>query len=120
MAAITVTVTKLARNGGVEMPTATALTSTTDGAEVDYTGQSDGRILLLIENGNASAAETATVKAGNGIQGTEDLVVSVPAQKTLGLVLESGKFAFASGERKGKVWVVGESTNIKVAAVALP
>lgn len=90
-----------------------------DGAGVDYTNRSDGRILLLITNGNASA-QKATIVKGNSLQGVEDLEISIEASKTVAIVVESGKFMNVSGEYKGKVIIKGESADIKVQAIELP
>ena len=68
--------------------------------------ESDEKMVLVI---NASAATSLTVKAGNGIQGVADLVVTVPKGISL-LKLESGRFKNVSGENKGKIVVVSEGT----------
>lgn len=111
--------TELVRNEAKEIETAVAVDASA-GASVDYTNKSDGRILLMITNGNASAEKKATIIKGNALQGTEDFEISIPAGKTYGIVVESGKFGNVYGENKGKVIVKGESTDIKVQAVELP
>ena len=111
--------TELIRNEAKEIETAVAVDGTA-GASVNYTNKSDGRILLMITNAHASDAKKATILKGNALQGTEDLEISVPAGKTYGIVVESGKFGNVYGENKGKVIVQGESTDIKVQAVELP
>lgn len=71
-------------------------------------GESDEKMVLVINN-TASSAVSLTVKAGNGIQGVVDLVVSVPKGISL-LKLESGRFKNVSGENKGKIVVVSDGT----------
>lgn len=93
---------KLNFNEAGEMPEATAATSAEDGLAFDYTGREDGRILLIL-----AGASTATVKAGNGLQGVEDLEVTIPSGGQAVLVVESGKYVNVSGESKGKVIVAG-------------
>lgn len=109
--------TELVRNEAKEIETAV---DTSAGASVDYTNKSDGRILLMITNENASDAKKATIVKGNALQGVEDLEISIPAGKTYGIVIESGKFENVSGENAGKVVIKGESTDITVQAVELP
>ena len=109
--------TELVRNEAKEIETAV---DTSAGASVDYTNKSDGRILLMITNGNGSDAKKATIVKGNALQGVEDLEISIPAGKTYGIVIESGKFENISGENAGKVVIKGESTDITVQAVELP
>lgn len=109
--------TELVRNEAKEIETAV---DTSAGASVDYTNKSDGRILLMITNGNESDAKKATIVKGNALQGVKDLEISIPAGKTYGIVIESGKFENVSGENAGKVVIKGESTDITVQAVELP
>ena len=66
--------------------------------------EGDEKMILVV---NATAARTLTVKAGNGIQGVEDLVLSVPVGVSL-LKLDSGRFKNVSGSDKGKVVVVAD------------
>ena len=111
--------TELVRNEAKEIKTDVAVDASA-GASIDYTNKSDGRILLMITNGNASAEKKATILKGNALQGTEDLEITIPAGKTYGIVVESGTFGNVYGENKGKVIIKGESTDIKVQAVELP
>lgn len=119
MALASITNVELKRNEAKEVTAAVAVDGT-DGAGVNFENKSDGRILLMITNSNASASKDATIKAGDSLQGVEDLVISIPAGKTYGIVVESGKFKNVSGDNKGKVIIKGASTDIKVQAVELP
>ena len=112
MAVAEITNVDLVRNEAKELIDAVAV-DVTDGARVDYTNRSDGRILLLITNGNASAQKAT-------IQGVEDLEISIEANKTVAIVVESGKFMNVSGDNKGYVIIKGESADIKVQAIELP
>lgn len=121
---------------------ATALASNgagtaTYGACFDMDGRDD-KYLLLLQNTAASGDDkTVTIKAGNGIQGVNDI-----AKADLGygeytlLALESGRFknvtenatlkALSSAtaadqiSAKGKVFITGTSADIKVAVFRLP
>lgn len=119
MAVAEITNVDLVRNEAKELVDAVAV-DVTDGAKVDYTNRSDGRILLLLTNSNASKAKKATIVQGNSLQGVEDLEISIPANKTYVIVVESGKFMNVSGDNKGYVIIKGESADIKVQAVELP
>ena len=109
---------KVNEAGAVALNTAlfTALDAS-DGAAYDASGRDD-KTLLLVQN-SATSEGTLTVKAGNGIQGVNDLSVVVPASSTVGLVLESGRFKKISGDDKGKIILAGAAT-LKVAVVKLP
>lgn len=119
MAITVITNTSLTRNEAKEI-TAKSAVDGTAGAKVNFENRSDGKILLLLTNDHASASKDATIKAGNSLQGTEDLVVSVPAGKTYGVVVESGKYKNVTGDNKGNVIITGASTDIKVQAIELP
>ncbi len=89
-----------------------ALTASTAKA-IDWNEKDEHTVLVI----NAAAQTDLTVKAGNGIQGVTDLVLTVP--KGISLVkLESGRFKNVSGANKGKVIVVSTGTP-SVGVVAL-
>lgn len=110
--------TELLRNEAKEVESAVAVDAIA-GASVDYTNKSDGRILLLLTNAGG-AEQKATILRGDALQGVEDLEIAIPAGKTFGIVIESGKFVNVSGENKGKVIITGESADITVQAIELP
>lgn len=91
-----------------------ALTANTE-KTLDW-NENDAKMVLVIHNTGSSATDL-TVKAGNGIQGVADLVLSVPAGVSL-VKLESGRFKFVSGTNKGKI-VVKSTGTPKVGVVAL-
>ena len=89
-----------------------ALTASTAKA-IDWSEKDEYTVLVI----NASAKTDLTVKAGNGIQGVTDLVLTVPQGVSL-VKLESGRFKNVSGANKGKVIVVSTGTP-SVGVVAL-
>ena len=89
-----------------------ALTASTAKA-IDWSEKDEHTVLVI----NASAQTNLTVKAGNGIQGVTDLVLTVPQGVSL-VKLESGRFKNVSGANKGKVIVVSTGTP-SVGVVAL-
>ena len=113
-----VTNTVLIRNEAKVLEDAVALKIA--GITIDYENKSCGKILLIISNGG-TAAKKATILKGNSLQGTEDLEVSVTNGKSVGIVIESGKFENIYGENKGKVVVKSEDdTSLKIQVVELP
>ena len=89
-----------------------ALTANTDKA-IEWKEGDDKMILVIV----ATEATTLTVKAGNGIQGVADKVLTVPVGTSL-VKLESGRFKNVSGTNKGKI-VVQSAGTPKVGVVAL-
>ena len=89
-----------------------ALTANT--AKAITWNEKDEHTVLVI---NAATQTNLTVKAGNGIQGVTDLVLTVP-QGVILVKLESGRFKNVSGANKGKVIVVSTGTP-SVGVVAL-
>ena len=83
---------------------------------LDFDG-ADERIVVLVKNDTTSAA-TLTVKAGNGLQGVNDLVLTVPKSAVSLVKLDSGRFKNVSGTNKGKIVVVS-ATALEVATVAM-
>lgn len=98
----------------------TALTA--DGGEV-VMNERDDKYLILVHN-SATSASDLTVKAGNGIQGTADMVHSVPASSYSMVQLDSGAFKNVTNSDtdsaiKGKVILAG-ATSLKIAVFKLP
>lgn len=114
--------TALATNGA---------TSATLGAYFEMDGK-DEQYLILIENTASTGADaTVTIKAGNGLQGGTDLAFATLGNGEFTCVqVESGRFknvaenetlkdlssASAADQvpAKGKVFITGSSTDIKV------
>lgn len=122
MARVKLTVHEMGKRNELMTPVATASMFTAvdaaAGAEFEMSGRDD-KVVVLIQNA-ATAAKNVTIKAGNGIQGVNDYVESVPASSTTAIVLESGRFKNVSGEDKGKVIIMGASADIKLAVIQLP
>lgn len=109
------------RNVFAEDALTTALTAAvdaSDGAEFAME-ERDDKYLLLIQNGATSAKEI-TIKAGNGIQGVNDLTHTLGASSFTFVQIESGRFKNVTGPDKGKVIIKGASADIKVAVFKTP
>lgn len=89
----------------------------TDGGEFVFDG-ADHKTLILLQN-TVTAVKTVTVKAGNGIQGVNDLEIEIDASSTKAVALNSGAFKNMYGDDKGKVIMTGPS-DIKIAVLKLP
>lgn len=107
--ATAITLTRVPLNGGVNLPEMKALDG--EGAKIPFTEQ-DTKILILVEN--SSTTGNITFKAGSGLAGVADLVVSVNGSTTMAFVLESGAF-----KNSGEVTVTG-ATTMKIGALLLP
>ena len=93
----------------------TALTAATE-TPVAF-DQKDDQTILVLANSGTSAVDV-TIKAGNGLQGVNDLTVSVKAGANA-IKLESGRFKFVSGEHKGKILVNAAAANVSYGIVAM-
>lgn len=117
MAATAITNTVLAFNTAAAMP-ATAAVDATDGALITC-GAADQKMLIIMENVDGTNAENVTIKAGNGVQGVADLVVSVAKSSTKVITIESGKYKNLTGTLKGKIKITG-TADVQIACVVLP
>ncbi len=104
--------TPSALTGGV------SITNAIDGCLVDYRKSEDGKILIMLQNTGATEVTTKILK-GNALQGTRDLEIKIGGNSTEMIVVESGRFVNAFGEKKGKL-VINGSTAVKVSVVELP
>ncbi len=78
---------------------------------------SDEHSIVVVTNTGLSATDL-TVKAGNGIQGVNDVTYTVPANSTNIIKLESGRFKNVSGDNKGKIVVISTGTpSVGIAAL---
>ena len=87
----------------------------TAGSPLDFQGRDDKTLILL--NNTGSDAGTIQVKMGNGIAGVTDLVLTIPASKTVAFQLNSQEFKSVSGEDKGFLNVKGSATTLSLAVV---
>lgn len=119
MAIKNINYTKLGQNV-TSVCTFTAATTANDGVAIDFTEQ-DAKTVILAKNEHASAAQTFTVKMGDGVQGVVDYVSeNIAAGEMVAINLESGRFKKLSGTNKGKVHIVPSSTDVKFAVVVMP
>lgn len=88
----------------------------TAGSSVDFGGEDEKTVILF--NNTGSGAGTATISAGDGIQGVTDLTVDVPVGFS-SMVLESGVCKKLTGDNKGGVVIKVSATTISIAAVEL-
>lgn len=103
---------KIIRNDAVTLADKTAIT--TSGVDIDFNGRDDKT--LLIVTSTASADVTLTIAKGTGIQAVADGTITVPAGKTVGIVLESMKFKNLSN---GTVNIKASATGTSVQVVEL-
>ena len=87
----------------------------TAGSSVDFGGEDEKTVILF---NNTGSAGTATIEAGDGIQGVSDLTVNVPAGFSA-IVLESGACKKLTGANKGAAVIKVSATTIGIAAVEL-
>ncbi len=100
-------------NTAVAVATETAMTAQT---AFDFTSK-DGKTLFIAENSGTSAVNLV-IEKGDGLQGTEDLTMSVPASSKICFALESGKYKKLYGENKGKILATG--AGLKLSTFVLP
>lgn len=111
MAAVTIVPVKLTRNVASEY-TYTAATSATDGFIIPFAVKDD-KAMLLITSIEAADAKTLTLKAGNGFQGGNDLVITVAAGATMAITVDSGFFKQVSGEGKDNIIAIPSTLKVK-------
>ena len=109
-----INVLKLTKNEASLMPETVAVDGVNNVAEIKLDGAGE-RFLIVIENAGA-ALKTATIKGGNSVFGGADNVISVEANKTVVLCIEDGNY---KDTKTGKLTILGEDNNIKVAAILL-
>ena len=78
------------------------------------------KYVIGIKNASESEAKTITIKAGNGLQGTNDISLELASGEIAWVALDSGKFKNVYGVNKGKVILTGISTDLKVKVIELP
>lgn len=108
--------------------TITKETSATDFAAIEAT---DGAYFVMAKGGDkyvigiknavsTEANKTITIKAGNGLQGTNDISLTLSQNEIAWVALDSGKFKNVYGENKGKVILTGTDNNLQVKVIELP
>lgn len=87
----------------------------TDGAELQPAGDESSLIIL-----SSSADMNVTVHAGDGPQGTDDLVLALTADVPQYLTLESGRFMQTHGTDNGKIRITASASGLSVGCLVLP
>ena len=108
--------------------TFTKETEATDFAAIDGTdgayfvmAKGGDKYVIGIQNASSSTGEkTITIKAGNGLQGTNDISLALAKDAIAWVVLDSGKFKNVYGANKGKVILTGTDNNLQVKVIELP
>jgi hypothetical protein len=114
MAATAITNTNLVWNTFAAMP-ATAAVDASDGVLITPTGP-DHKMLIIAESAEGADPKDVTIKGGDGPMAFGDLVYEVAAGATKIIAIESGRYLNSDG----KIEILGESANIKIACVFLP
>ena len=123
MAAVEITPIKL-----TSFNTITKETNATDFVAIDGThgaffvmAKGGDKYVIGIKNAVAdSGNKTITIKAGNGLQGTNDISLALAKDAIAWVVLDSGKFKNVYGVNKGKVILTGTDNNLQVKVIELP
>lgn len=108
--------------------TITKETEATDFAAIDGTNgayfvmaKGGDKYVIGIKNAVQTAvSKTITIKAGNGLQGTNDISLTLAQSEIAWVALDSGKFKNVYGENKGKVILTGTDNNLQVKVIELP
>jgi len=108
--------------------TFTKETNATDFAAIDGTHGAyfvmakggDKYVIGIKNDAQSSGDETITIKAGNGLQGTNDISLELEKGAIAWVALDSGKFKNVYGVNKGKVILTGTSNDLQVKVIELP
>lgn len=108
--------------------TITKETSDTDFAAIDATygayfvmAKGGDKYVIGIKNAvETTTNKTITIKAGNALQGTNDISLTLAKNEIAWVALDSGKFKNVCGENKGKVILTGTDNNLQVKVIELP
>ncbi len=84
----------------------TAVALSSSGKTVDFEGK-DGYTLIRL---TCTANDTVTIVGGNGEKGIADMTLSLTANKTYAIILDSAYFMQVSRTNKGMVVIKGAST----------
>jgi len=97
----------------------TAATVAADGFVCDFDGK-DYKTAFIVENTSDAADKTITIKAGDSKRASaNDLVFSLKKEETYFFTLDSALFKKVTGATAGKVLIIPESTDIKIAVIEL-
>ncbi len=87
----------------------------TDGAELQLAGDESSLIIL-----SSTASLSVTLHAGDGPQGTDDLVVALTAGVPQYLAVESGRFVQTHGTDNGKIRITASASGLSAGCLVLP
>jgi hypothetical protein len=123
MAAVKITPIKLTSFNTFIKETADTDFAAIDGTDGAYFVMAKGgdKYVIGIKNAVQTAVpKTITIKAGNGLQGTNDISLTLAKDEIAWVALDSGKFKNVYGENKGKVILTGTDNNLQVKVIELP
>jgi hypothetical protein len=92
----------------------------TDGAYFVMAKGGDKYVIGIKNAISTTGNKTITIKAGNALQGTNDILLALAKDEIAWVVLDSGKFKNVYGEDKGKVILTGTDNNLQVKVIELP
>lgn len=119
MAITNITKQKIGLNAWSGAITFTAAATAADGVALDFTGK-DYKCVVIAQNTGGSSA-TVTVKAGNGMNGVNDIAAeTIAAGETKVIRLDSAAFKNIEGTDRDKVVMIPSATGVKFAVVELP
>lgn len=72
--------------------------------------EADEKCVILLKNASSNSEITFVVHAGNGIQGINDISVTVAIGGMVALNIDSGRFKNVSGSHKGCVYITSSVT----------
>lgn len=79
------------------------------------------KFVIGITNAAATAVnKTLTIKAGNALQGVNDISVTLAQNAIAWITIDSGRFKNVYGDDRGKVIMTGTDANLKVKVIQLP
>jgi hypothetical protein len=122
MAAVKINPIKLTSFNTITTEAETTAFKAIDGTHGAYFVMAKGgdKYVIGIKNASESADKTITIKAGNGLQGTNDISLELGEGEIAWVVLDSGKFKNVYGVNKGKVILTGTSNDLQVKVIELP
>ena len=123
MAAAEITPIKLTSFNTITKEAETTAFKAIDGTDGAYFVMAKGgdKYVIGIKNASLSSGnKTITIKAGNGLQGTNDISLVLAQNEIAWVALDSGKFKNVYGVNKGKVILTGTSNDLKVKVIELP
>ena len=97
-----------------------AAINASDGAYFAMAKGGDKYVIGIKNAVSSEANKTITIKAGNGLQGTNDISLTLAKDEIAWVALDSGKFKNVYGENKGTVILTGTDANLLVKVIELP